>query len=74
MSMALLTCRIGIIGYDRVHQEVVDALAEGKFKGLEKLITRKIPLEEVVEKGIKALMTEKDTQSESKLSAPACHF
>lgn len=52
----------GIIGYDRVHQEVVDALREGKFEGLEKLITRKISLDEVVEKGIKALMAEKDTQ------------
>lgn len=56
---------LGIIGYDRVHGEVVQALAEGKFQGLEKLITRKISLQDVVEKGIKALMAEKDTQSKS---------
>ena len=54
----------GIIGYDRVHGEVIEALATGKFQGLEKLITRKIGLDEVVEKGIKALIAEKDTQSE----------
>lgn len=57
----------GIIGYDRVHGEVVQALGEGKFQGLEKLITRKISLKDVVEKGIKALMAEKDTQSKSSM-------
>lgn len=53
----------GIIGYDRVHGEVVEALGQGKFTGLEKFITRKIGLNDVVDKGIVALDNEKDTQS-----------
>ncbi|THG99717.1 hypothetical protein EW026_g2703 [Hermanssonia centrifuga] len=52
----------GILGYDRCHEELLEAVAAGKFQGLEKLITRKIGLEDLVEKGIKALITEKDTQ------------
>ncbi|KAJ3554046.1 hypothetical protein NM688_g3309 [Phlebia brevispora] len=52
----------GILGYDRVHAELLEAIAAGKFQGLEKLITRKIALDDVVEKGIKALLKEKDTQ------------
>lgn len=64
----------GIIGYDRVHGEVIEALGAGKFPGLEKLITRKIGLNEVVEKGIKALITEKDTQSELRFSLCSSKF
>ena len=52
-----------MIGYDRVHSEMLEAVGAGKFVGLEKLITRKIGLEDVVEKGIKALMEDKE-QSE----------
>ncbi|KAI0634575.1 alcohol dehydrogenase GroES domain protein [Trametes polyzona] len=46
-----------ILGYDRVHADVLKSIAKGQFKvdGLETLITRRIPLEDVVEKGIKAL-------------------
>ena len=54
---------IGTIGYDRDHGEVIQALAEGKFPGLEKFITKKIDLKDLVEDGIKCLISEKDTQS-----------
>ncbi|KAI0704212.1 alcohol dehydrogenase GroES domain protein [Cerioporus squamosus] len=50
----------GIMAYDRDHREMLDAVAEGKFKGLENLITRRIGLEDFVEKGIHALIHEKD--------------
>ncbi|KAI0767646.1 GroES-like protein [Fomes fomentarius] len=49
-----------VLGFDRVHADVVRAVGEGKFKGIESLITRRISLEEFVEKGIKALLHEKD--------------
>ncbi|KIP10750.1 hypothetical protein PHLGIDRAFT_125272 [Phlebiopsis gigantea 11061_1 CR5-6] len=52
----------GTIGYDRDHGEVMQALAEGKFQGLEKLVTKKIDLKDLVEGGIKCLISEKDTQ------------
>nr|VWP01421.1 Aspartyl proteinase [Ganoderma boninense] len=52
----------GALAYNRVHGEMLEAVAAGKFDGLENLITRRITLEELVEKGIKALMYEKDEQ------------
>lgn len=60
--------RPATLGYHQVHAEVIRLLSEGRFPGLEKYITRKIGLEDVVEKGIKSLLTEKDTQS--KLVSP----
>ena len=39
---------------------MLQAVAEGKFNNIDKLITRRIPLEDFVEKGIKALINEKD--------------
>ncbi|RPD60647.1 alcohol dehydrogenase GroES domain protein [Lentinus tigrinus ALCF2SS1-7] len=50
----------GVIAYDRDHPEMLRAVAEGKFKGLENLITRRIGLEDFVDKGIHALIHEKD--------------
>ena len=50
----------------------MEAVAAGKFQGLEKLVTRKIDLEDLVENGIKALITEKDTQS--KFGPHQCQF
>lgn len=50
------------IGCDRVHAELIQAVASGKLTGLEELITSKIALEDTVEKGIMALINEKDTQ------------
>jgi len=50
----------GTAAYNGIHPEMLEAVAAGKFKGIEKLITRKIPIEDLVEKGIMALLHEKD--------------
>ncbi|KZT08048.1 alcohol dehydrogenase GroES domain protein [Laetiporus sulphureus 93-53] len=47
---------------DREHPELIQAVADGKFPGLEELITRKIVLDDLVEEGIKALINDKDRQ------------
>ncbi|KDQ56719.1 hypothetical protein JAAARDRAFT_179362 [Jaapia argillacea MUCL 33604] len=52
----------GIISYDRVHPEVIQAVASGKLGSFEDIITSKIAIEDVVEKGFKALIEEKDRQ------------
>ncbi|KAJ8469343.1 hypothetical protein ONZ45_g16923 [Pleurotus djamor] len=52
----------GSICYDQVHPEVLEALQSGKISEIESLITSKIALEDVLEKGIEALLTEKDKQ------------
>lgn len=62
-SLTISLLGLATIGYDKVHAEVIKLLAEGNFPGIEKFITRKIGFEDVVEKGIKALVAEKDTQS-----------
>ncbi|KAI0725437.1 alcohol dehydrogenase GroES domain protein [Fomitopsis betulina] len=48
--------------YDRRHPELINAVAEGRFSNLEELITRRIALDDFVEKGIKTLIADKDTQ------------
>ncbi|CAA7266297.1 unnamed protein product [Cyclocybe aegerita] len=53
----------GSVVYRDDHPELLEAVESGKIKGLEDLITRKIALEDVVEKGLKALINEKDEQS-----------
>ncbi|KNZ79279.1 (R,R)-butanediol dehydrogenase [Termitomyces sp. J132] len=50
----------GSAAYDRVHPELLEAVAAGKIPGIEDLITRRIALEDVVEKGFKALLHNKD--------------
>ncbi|KAF9554997.1 alcohol dehydrogenase GroES domain protein [Agrocybe pediades] len=66
ISMNLVTAReiniIGILGYTGIHPELIEAVASGKINDLEELITRKIPIEDVVEKGIMALLNDKDSQ------------
>ncbi|KAF8892877.1 alcohol dehydrogenase GroES domain protein [Infundibulicybe gibba] len=52
----------GTAAYDGIHEELIQAVAEGKITGIEKLITNRIPIEDVVEKGIMSLLEEKDTQ------------
>ncbi|KAF9011734.1 alcohol dehydrogenase GroES domain protein [Cyathus striatus] len=52
----------GTLCYDRVHAELIQAVAEGKIPGIEELITSKIAIEDVVEKGFLALLNEKDKQ------------
>ncbi|KAF8892878.1 alcohol dehydrogenase GroES domain protein [Infundibulicybe gibba] len=54
-------CITGSMAYDGIHEELIKAVAEGKIKGIEKLITNRIPIEDVV-KGIMSLLKEKDTQ------------
>lgn len=56
---------VGIVGYDHIHEEVLKLLGEGKFPNIEKLITRKIKLDDVVEDGLKRLISEKDRQGQS---------
>lgn len=41
------------------HQELLQSVAEGNFADLTTLITRRIPLEDLVDKGIMALIHEK---------------
>ncbi|KAF9461748.1 alcohol dehydrogenase GroES domain protein [Collybia nuda] len=52
----------GIASYDRIHPELLEALASGKITGVEQLITRKVAIEDVVEKGFLTLVNDKDTQ------------
>lgn len=52
---------IGIVGYDRVHAELIEIVAAGKISGIDELITSKIAIEDVVEHGFLALL-KKDTQ------------
>jgi len=47
---------------DREHPELIQAVADGKLPGLEDLITKKIPLEDLLEEGILALARDRDTQ------------
>lgn len=47
-------------------------MADGKFSDLESLITRRIPLEDVVEKGIKALLEQKEVHG--KYTCPTALF
>ena len=53
-------CKIGTAAYNGIHPEMLEAVAAKKIKGIEKLITRKIAIEDLVEKGIMALLHEKD--------------
>ncbi|KAI0704214.1 alcohol dehydrogenase GroES domain protein [Cerioporus squamosus] len=45
--------------YARDHEELLQVVAKGKFADLTSLITRRIPLEDLVDKGIMALIHEK---------------
>ncbi|EMD36839.1 hypothetical protein CERSUDRAFT_83873 [Gelatoporia subvermispora B] len=52
-----------VIGYEsRVFPELLKAVGEGKLDGIEPLITRKIALKDVVQKGFMTLLQEKETQ------------
>ena len=52
------------IVYSNEHPELLQAMADGRFNNLESLITRRVPLEKFLEKGIKALLNEKDEHGE----------
>ncbi|KAF8991672.1 alcohol dehydrogenase GroES domain protein [Cyathus striatus] len=51
---------IGTCCYDGVHSEVLEAVETGKITGIEEMITMKIGLEDIVKKGIKGLLEDKD--------------
>ncbi|KAF4569923.1 hypothetical protein EYR40_008903 [Pleurotus pulmonarius] len=53
--------------YSGIHPELLDAVAAGKFHHLDELITKKILLKDVVEEGIKTLLSEKGSQGKTKL-------
>ncbi|KAH9903230.1 L-threonine 3-dehydrogenase [Cubamyces lactineus] len=48
------------IAYSNDHPDILQAMAEGKLGDLRSLITARVPLEDFVEKGVKALANEKD--------------
>lgn len=55
------------MAYDRVHPELLEAIAAGKIAGLEGLITRKVALKDVVDKGFLALLHDKDAHGKLRL-------
>jgi len=59
MSEKTYTTSVCYVG---VHADVINALAQGKLTNIEDLITSKIALEDVVEKGYEALIKDKDSQ------------
>jgi len=48
--------------YTGIHPELLQAVSSGRLPGVEGLITSKVRLDDVVEKGIKVLLSEKDKQ------------
>jgi len=50
--------------YTGIHPELLEVVTSGQLGNLEEFITRKIALDDVVEKGIKALLNEKDSHGE----------
>lgn len=55
-----ITLKSALIFDDDDFVEVIQMMAEGKFTGYEKLVTGRIKVEEVVEKGFKELIHHKD--------------
>ena len=60
-----LIFKIGTAAYNGIHPEMLEAVAAGKFKGIEKHITQKIAIEDLVKKGIMALLHEKDKHGQN---------
>lgn len=52
----------GSIAYDGIHPEVLIAVAAKKIVGIEDLITSKIAIEDIIEKGFQALLNDKSSQ------------
>lgn len=55
-----ITIKSAMIFDDDDFAEVIQMMAEGRFTGYEKLVTGRIKVEEVVEKGFKELINNKD--------------
>lgn len=49
----------GTICYENDHPDVIAAVASGKISGLDDFVSRRISLDDVVEKGFEALIKEK---------------
>lgn len=64
---------IGTAAYNGIHPEMLEAVASGKIKGMEEFITRKIAIEDLVEKGIMALLHEKDKHSQIPFTLTILH-
>jgi threonine dehydrogenase-like Zn-dependent dehydrogenase len=60
----------GSIAYDGIHPEVLIAVAARKIAGIEGLITSKIGIEDIVEKGFQALLNDKDSQGKQFRTLP----
>jgi threonine dehydrogenase-like Zn-dependent dehydrogenase len=52
----------GSIAYDGIHPEVLIAVAARKIAGIEDLITSKISIDDIIEKGFQALLNDKGSQ------------
>ncbi|KAF8730359.1 hypothetical protein AX14_005597 [Amanita brunnescens Koide BX004] len=50
---------LGTICYENDHPDVIAAVASGKISGLDEFVSRRISLDDVVEKGFEALLKEK---------------
>ena len=62
------TLNLGVTGslaYADDHRELLEAVGRGHFEDLDRLITRRIGLEDLVEKGIMGLINEKDEMGEN---------
>lgn len=55
-----ITIKFSLGNNDNDYQEVVKDFVAGKFKGAEQLITRRLPVEELAEKGLEELVRNKD--------------
>ncbi len=53
------------VGYPGEFPDLLQAVARGELADIGSLITRRIPLEDLVDKGIKALIYEKNDDGES---------
>ncbi|TFK82887.1 alcohol dehydrogenase GroES domain protein [Polyporus arcularius HHB13444] len=63
IDMNLMICKEIVLAQSFVyagdHEELLQAISQGKFSDLTSLITRRIPLEDLVDKGIMALIHER---------------
>lgn len=55
-----ITIKFSLGNNDNDYREVVEDFIAGKFKGAEQLVTRRLPVEELAEKGLEELSKNKD--------------
>jgi len=55
-----ITIKFSLGNNDNDYREVVEDFAAGKFAGAEALVTRRLPVEELMEKGLEELVRNKD--------------